>query len=242
MLKSFSLSLFCLNAFTINAQEVSTQLWYEYMLNLPFGKNYNMENAFTYSTAATGPLWRAYDYSLCVEKSISSHLDLLAQTVLSYTNQTNTFNTFEFRPIVGGRIHFSPNKRVQTRLLLRLEYRNFQNLETNDWSHVVRPRARAEVIIPINKASYSADKTWYALMDVELLYNVEDVRERFANRFRLRVGGGLRLSYNLRFEILFMSQQSREAIESQFETTDNIFRIRIKHFLSQSSNLNGTGN
>jgi len=58
----------------------------------------------------------------------------------------------------------------------------------------------------------------------------------------LRVGGGLRLSYNLRFEILFMSQQSREAIESQFETTDNIFRIRIKHFLSQSSNLNGTGN
>ena len=242
MSKGLCLSLFCFNALAIHAQEVSTQMWYEYMLNLPFGKNYNMENAFTYSTTATGPLWRAYDYSLCLEKSINSHLDLLAQSVFSYTNQTSTFNTFEVRPIVGGRIHFTPNRRIQTRLLLRLEYRNFKNLDTKSWSHVVRPRARAEVIFPINNASYSSDKTWYAITDLELLYNVEDVRERFANRLRIRIGGGYRLNHKFRFEVLFMSQQSREAIESQFETTDNIFRIRIKHFLLQSSNLNGTGN
>lgn len=51
----------------------------------------------------------------------------------------------------------------------------------------------------------------------------DDVEERFANRFRWRIGAGYRLSYNLRFEFLYMLQQSKNTIDDNFESSDNFF-------------------
>jgi len=226
------------------AAQSSNQVWAEYMLNYPFANSWNLENAFSYSTLVGTPKWRAYDYSATLEYSLSNHIDLMAQGVISYTNQTDGYNTLELRPIVGTRLYFTPNKRIQTRLLLRLEQRNFKNLETKEWSQVFRPRARAEVIIPLNKKSYFEDKLWYAITDAELLFTNQDVKERFANRFRWRIGAGYRLSYNLRFEFLYMLQESRNTLAADFETSDNIFRLRVKQYLRKHkpSTAQGTGN
>lgn len=237
--------LFVLSFSSVRAQNsVNEQAWFEYMLNYPFANSFNVENAFTYSTLIGTPKWRAYDYSATLEWSVTNHIDLIGQTVVSYTNQTDSYNTLELRPVIGTRLYFTPNKRIQTRLLLRLEQRNFQNLETKEWDQVYRPRARGEVIIPINKKSYYEDHMWYAITDAEFLIKTDDVEERFANRFRWRVGAGYRLSYNLRFEFLYMLQLSRNAISENFESTDNIFRFRIKQYLRKSkpSDVGGVGN
>jgi len=129
-------------------------------------------------------------------------------------------------------------------VLLRLEQRNFRNLETKEWDQVYRPRVRFESIIPINRKSYYNDKLWYGLLDAEWLFVTDDVEERFANRFRLRVGGGYRLNYSLRFEILYMNQQSRDETENGFVTIDNVIRFRIKHYVNKAkpSKATGTGN
>jgi len=235
--------LFFLPALFLQAQ-TNVQLWGEYMLNYPFANSFNLENAFTYSTILDKPKWRAYDYSACLEWSVTNRIDLIGQTVVSYTNQTDSYNTLELRPIVGTRFYFTPNKRIQTKLLLRLEQRNFQNLDTKDWDQQYRPRVRAETIIPINRKSYYEDKLWYAMTDVEWLYKTDDVEERFANRFRWRIGAGYRLSYNLRFEFLYMLQQSKNTIDGDFESSDNIFRFRVKQYLRKTkpSTASGTGN
>ena len=94
------------------AQTVDVQGWYECMVNYPFGKRYNIENSLTYSSTVNSQLWRAFDYSVCLERSVTPHFDLLAQSVFSYTNQTNRFNTFEVRPVIGGRLHLTPNTRI----------------------------------------------------------------------------------------------------------------------------------
>lgn len=234
----------CVVAVNVRAQSVNEQIWYEYMLNYPFANSFNLENAFTYSTLLGTPKWRAYDYSAALEWSITQNVDLIGQAVLSYTNQTESYNTLELRPIIGTRLYFTPNMRVQTRLLLRVEQRNFQNLETKEWSQVARPRIRGEIIVPINRDSYYDDNMWYAWTDVEWLYNIEDVEERFANRLRWRVGGGYRMSYTMRFEFFYMLQLSRNQIGEEFETTDNIFRIRLKHYLRKTkpSAASGVGN
>jgi hypothetical protein len=223
--------------------QISKQAWYEYMLNYPFANSFNLENAFSYSTLLGTPKWRAYDYSATLEWSITNKIDLIGQGVVSYTNQTDSYNTLELRPILGTRFYLTPNKRIQTRLLLRVEQRNFKNLETKEWTQNYRPRIRGEVIIPINKKSYYEDKMWYAITDVELLFKTDNVEERFANRFRWRIGGGYRLSYNLRFEFLYMLQLSKNTIEDDFETSDNIFRFRLKQYLRKSkpSTASGTG-
>jgi hypothetical protein len=126
---------------------------------------------------------------------------------------------------------------------LRLEQRNFQNLETKDWTQEYRPRIRAESLIPINKKSYFEDKLWYGIMDVEWLFKT-NIEERFANRFRWRTGIGYRLSYNFRFEFIYMLQLSRNTIEDNFESNDNIFRFRVKQYLRKSkpSAVQGPGN
>jgi len=236
--------LIALFACQFTKAQTTTQVWNEYMLNYPFANSFNLENAFTYSTLIGTPKWRALDYSPTVEWSVTSHVDLLAQTVLSYTNQTESYNTFEVRPALGARYYFTPNRRIQTKLLLRVEQRNLKNLETKEWDQTYRPRIRGEVIVPINRDSYFVDDLWYAMTDVEWLVKTDDVEERFANRFRWRVGGGYRLNYGLRFEFLYLLQQSRNTLEDDFETSDSIFRFRVKQYLRKSkpSKASGTGN
>lgn len=245
MKKLFSLLiLISFSSPVAKAQSANEQVWLEYMLNYPFANSFNLENAFTYSTLVGTPKWRALDYSATLEWSLNQHVEIIGQAVLTYTQQTASYNTFEFRPVLGTRLYFTPNKRIQTRLLIRLEQRNFKNLETNTWDQVYRPRARVEMIAPINKDSYYEDKLWYAITDVEWLVKTDDVAERFANRFRWRIGGGYRFTYNLRVEFLYMLQQSRDAIDGDFETSDNIFRFRVKHYLRKTkpSSAQGTGN
>ena len=86
------------------------------------------------------------------------------------------------------------------------------------------------MIIPINQNSYFKDNLWYAVTDIEWLFVSTDLEERFANRFRLRLGVGYRLNYSFRFEVLYMNQQSRNGIDESFSSSDNMIRIRLKHY------------
>ena len=86
---------------------------------------------------------------------------MIAAGLVSYTQQSESNNTLELRPTLGTKMYLKPFRRIQTRLLLRLKRRSFQNLETNEWDSQIRPRARFEVAIPLNPDSYSSNKLWY---------------------------------------------------------------------------------
>jgi len=217
------------------AQLTNAQLWFEYKLVYPFSGVYIFDNAFTYSTLLSSSQWRDFNYSPSVEYSSSQYIDLIVGSSFSYTVQTQNINTLEIRPFVGTRVHFTPRQRVLTRLLAKIEQRNLKNLETGKWEKNVRPRFRLEALILINKNSYYEDKLWYGIADAEWLMKVgDDVQERFANRFRGRIGVGYRLSYSYRFEFFYMFQQSRDTIEEDFKTSDHIFRFLFKHYLRKS--------
>jgi len=214
------------------------------MLNTPVAKVVNIENAFVFSTLLTSPRWYSAEYTPTAEYSINPHLDLLIGATFSYTLQTEDYNTFEIRPTVGAKIHLTPHRRVLLRVLFRVEHRSIVNLDTDEWQSTLRPRTRAEAIVPINKKSFSEDKLWYALADAEWFFTIDDVDERFANRFRVRVGVGYRLNYSSRFEFIYMNQQSKNGVDNAFESSDNIYRFRYKHFLRKHrpTNSSGTGN
>jgi len=237
------MALACLIGTPNNARaQTNEQLWFEYLLNFPFANSFNLENTITYSELLNTPKWRTLDYSPTLEFALDSHFDLLAGGTLSYTMQTEDYDSFEGRLMVGTRIHLTPNRRILSRLQFRIEQRNFKNLDTQSWQTVYRPRARAELLIPINKKTYFEDNLWYGILDAEFLFAVDsDVDERFANRFRLRTGIGYRLSYTSRFEFIYMLQESRNGIDESFKSTDNIFRFRYKHYLRKSKPTKSTG-
>jgi len=227
------------------AAQTNEQLWLEYFLEYPMANVFNLENVVTYSTLLNTARWRALDYAPTLEYSLTAHIDLMVGSTFSYTWQTEDYNTFEIRPMVGTRIHFNPNRRVPIRFLARLEQRNFQNVETKEWDKTLRPRFRLESLIPLNAKDVFQNKMYYLIADVEYLWKLQDdVSERFANRFRARFGLGYRLSYTWRFEFIYMLQLSREAISDDYSSTDNIFRIRIKHFINKAkpSPVVGVGN
>jgi hypothetical protein len=228
----------------IHAQSTSEQLWFEYMGNYSFANSYNLENAFKYSTVLTSPKWQAFEFTPTLDYSLLSNLDISFATTIEFTDQTESVSTFEVRPALGTRIHITPNRRILSRVYARIEQRNIQNLETKDWDNTWRPRLRAETLIPINKKSYFDDKLLYGILDAEWFFTVdEDVDERFANRFRLRMGVGYRLSYTSRFEFIYLLQESKNAIEDSYYTRDNIFRFRYRHYLRKHkvSKMSGPG-
>lgn len=85
---------------------------------------------------------------------------------------------------------------------------------------------------------------WYGIVDAEVLFTDDEINERFANKFRLRLGVGYRLNYSYRFEFIFMNQQSRTGTDEDFTSSDNIFRFRVKHYLRKTkpSDASGVGN
>jgi hypothetical protein len=228
----------------VDGQESSKQIWNEYMFNLPFAQVYNLELAANYSTVLDSPKWRSFEFQATPEWTISQRLDLMGGFLLGNTFQNETTNTVELRGMLGTRIHLTPHKRILTRLLVRFEQRNQRDQETAQWENSQRSRIRAETIIPINKKSmFAGNQLWYGMLDAEyFLVFDQDLEERFANRFRLRAGIGYRLSNSFRFEFVYTMQQSKNTIDGNFSTTDNIFRFRIKQFLNKPSRLQGNGN
>lgn len=230
------ITLFILLSFSARGQQSSTQLWNEYMFNVPFGKAYNLELAATYSTVLESPKWRSLDFQATPEWAVSRHLDVMGAVLVGSTVQNESLTTFEIREMLGARIHFTPNRRILARLLVRLEQRNQLDREIDSWETSHRARIRAETIIPINKKSMSAgDKLMYSILDAEgFVVTDQNVMERFANRYRLRAGLGYRFNNSFRLEFIYTLQESRNTLEGDGITTDHIFRLRLKHYLDKT--------
>jgi hypothetical protein len=232
--------------FRVSAQTTNNQVWAEYMLNYPFANSWNVELAAVYSTVVEEPHWQALDFQLTPEYALSPHIDLMGAVLYNRTVQNQSVTSSEFREMLGTRINMTPHSRVLTRLLLRFEQRNmyYQETDTRQWS--TRTRLRFETITPLNrKTMFEGDNLWYLLADAEVfIVHDQQVDERFANRYRIRLGTGYRLSYTWRFEFVYTLQESRNTIGGDYDTTDNLFRFRVKHFLNKSkpSTVQGNGN
>ena len=228
-LGAFLFSHFC------TAQD--NQFWFEGMANYPFANVYNFEGAFTYGTLLNEkPKWRNYDLQGTLERVMSQHVDVMAAFLWANTIQNDSLNTREVRTMIGARFHFTPNSRILTRLLVRLENRNFLNTETDTWSNSNRSRFRLESMVPFNKPTmFAGDKLWYGIFDAEWFFVLDqNLHERYANRFRFRAALGYRLSYEWRFELMYTLQESQNEIGQGFGTIDNIARLRVKYFLNKS--------
>jgi hypothetical protein len=229
------LGLCCLAQDAFAQQRINLQLWQDCVVDRPFGKRnqFLFETEFSYQTVLTSDnKWRSFNATPDIEWSVFRRLDLIGALAIAYTQQNDTTNTFELRPIAGARWYFTPGWRIETRMLIRFEYRNNYVIDTKQWESEGRTRIRAEFLVPINKKRYSADHMAYALADGELFFPFKnEVSERYSNRFRARIGLGYRLNYNWRAEAIYTLQRSRNEIGDSFGTVDNILRLRLKIFL-----------
>jgi hypothetical protein len=232
----FLISAFFAFTLGLNAQTVSnSQLWTDFLVDVPFGKNL-FETEFSYQTLLNAnpkiDRWVSLNLTPAYERAESKYFDIITSLNFSYTRQNDSVNSMEIRPMVGVRLYFTPDKRLQTRLSIRYEHRFFKDLGAVGWQNATRTRIRPELIFPINKRSYFVNKMLYVLTDVEFFVSLDkDVNEAFANRVRNRLGLGYRFSYNFRLEGIYTLQRSKNEITHDYDSWDNIFRIRFKMYL-----------
>lgn len=202
------------------------------MLTYPFANAFSLELRLTYRTNFEDPRWHSYIVLPIFQYSLTQNVDLNAGVTASAVAQNDTSNTFELRPMLGARFHLTPNRRALARIYLRMEQRNFKDLETKNWTHSMRFRIRPELLLPLNRRAYFENNQLYLIADAEWFITVDkDLDERFANRFRARLGLGYRLDATWRFEVIYMQQQAKNKIGEDFHTSDDVLRLRVKFYL-----------
>jgi hypothetical protein len=187
------------------------------------------------------PSWWNLDVTPNVEYSVRRWLDLVGETTIGHTKQTDDVDSTEVTPRLGVRFHLfsraqqffvleqAPRRRIVVRDLMRFESRNFfysgGDVESDS---TFRFRNRLEFLVPLNKGRITDDGARYLMADWEAFIPLDDPDERFANRQRIRAGLGYRRSFNWRYELLYIWTRSRATIDDGFSTTENIVNIRVK--------------
>ena len=209
------------------------QLWLDYQMDYP-SNSWLFEIAASYQTLLTQEnKWRSLSVTPTVEYVLLTRLDLTAELPLSYTLQEEDTSSFELSPMLGARLHITQNKRVNARLFLRYQQRHFHEIEADIWDISNRVRLKGEFWIAITGPNLYKDKLWYTLLDYEEFFVLDDqLDERFANRRRGRIGLGYRLDYKNRFELIYTRQSSRNEIEGEFISNDNVIQLVYKMFLN----------
>lgn len=225
--------------------QTTTQLWGNLTFNWITSDRLSYELDFEPKALLNAPEgdpdWRNLDVTPNVEYSLKPWLDIVADTTIGRTMQTDDVDSTELTPRFGARFHLfsraqqfrvveqAPRRRVVVRDLVRVESRNFfySGGQTGSDS-TVRFRNRLEFLAPLNKERITDDGARYWLADWEWFVPLSDAEERFASRQRIRAGVGWRRSFNWRYELLYIWTRSRDTIEEGFSTNENIIDIRVK--------------
>ena len=218
---------------TVYAQQ-REQLWFDYQLSYPFANKFLLENTTSYQTLLNKKdKWRSFGLSPNFEYSIFTQLDLLFEVPLAYTLQKEGSSSYEISPITGVRFYVRQNRRLDLRLVCRYQVRAFRQVEAKDWDMSNRTRLRGEIFFSINGPNLYTDKLWYLFGDYEEFIVIDQqLQERFANRRRARLGLAYRLSYKNRFDVSYTLQASRNEIDGDFTSNDNIIQLRYKMYLN----------
>lgn len=231
------LCLCILISLTFSTETISQrneQLWLDVQLDYPFGGQYLLEATASYQTLISNDgKWYGFSLAPAFEYQGFRRVDLLLNVPFVYTLQTEDVNSVSVDPSLGVRLHITQNKRVNARFILKAEQRMFRQVEANDWDTSNRLRLRGEVWIAINGPNLYQDKRWYAVLDYEeFVVTDQQVEERFANRRRGRIGIGYRHNYANRFELFYTRQSSRNNIDENFISGDNVIQLRYKIYLN----------
>lgn len=209
---------------------VTQQLWGDFTYFYPFATIYRAKAEIGRRTLLSGgDNWNRTVIKPSIEVYPIPAIDVMSAFGIFITNESVGPNQLELRPDIGFRWNIF-QQRLIFRTNTRLEYRNIYYSDTTATSRTGRFRTRVELVFPFTNPSVRDPKTLYGLTDYELFVDLSDEPpgERFANRSRFRAGLGWRFNLEWRVELIYTLQKSKDTSSGDFQTTDHIYRIRVK--------------
>jgi len=143
-----------------------------------------------------------------------------------YTDNEASADKLELRPFAGAKLFLPNGLAWNVYNYTRVEYRDTENRDTNEWTHYTRIRSRFAVEIPLTaQAKAFKPKTWYALADVEPFYRFD---KDTVDPLRLRAGIAHVLSDGIHVELIYNPSFSRPSDGGSLELTENIVNLNVK--------------
>ncbi len=214
--------------------EVTGQVWTDFLLDWYFRSDHLAELEVGPKVLFSGgEAWSELTLTPAYEWVAGPRFELVVRTLFSWVRQNKDISTFEVRPVLGFRLYMLQSKahRAMIRDFNRVESRNLWYLDTGEEETTWRYRNRLELQLAINHKHLADAHTLYLLSDFELFVNLgRATAERFNDNWRYRVGLGYRIKYEWRVELLYTLQTTRDTLESQFQVSNNIIRLRIKFY------------
>jgi len=207
--------------------ETSTQLWSNIVLAHPQSDKLYLELDLEPKAQIEGPdEWRNIDIVPLVEYYPNKWFDLTAEMVFGYTKDNHNLKTYELSPRLGIRLNLWGNlrkhipqnalfdyKQFSLATLFRYEYRTLYYSDKST-EHQSRMRLRIETKTALNHKTFTTDDTYYLFADVEQFFEFDDdVKERFHNKTRGRIGPGYTYDENHRFELLLIYDYARDTFQ-----------------------------
>jgi hypothetical protein len=223
--------------------ETSSQFWADLILAFPQSdKLYFDVGLRTEQQVSGGEPYRSYMAVPLVAYYPGPWVDLSFDMQFKYTNQVEGLNTFEIRPRIGAKLHILANfrekrgfERVPTSkfyigTLLRIEFRNIKYSDDTPDAHETRFRGRIETQIALNHSRINKPGTAFVLFDGEAFVTLsgDAATERYASRFRVRIGFGYRFSYKYRLELIYIGDDNRASDDEDFSINSRMLDLRLK--------------
>jgi hypothetical protein len=236
------LASWALRALPAVAGDLETQAWANFTMGLNRSEKVYLELDLEPKVLINGdPAWRNLDLTPAIEYYPNTWMDVTGEVTVGSTLQTDDLRTNELTFRAGARLYLFQNmrerfdsehtwpRRFSLATLFRVEERNFTYSDETPTKHEVRFRVRVELKAPINHASMNEDRTFYFLGDAEAFMPVgEEVEERFATKYRARVGLGYRINARQRVDLLYMLDRTRNTLEETPTDSAQILDLRYR--------------
>jgi hypothetical protein len=165
-------------------------------------------------------LWPGLTYTAAKWMQLTAALRTL------YTDNEHTADKLELRPFAGVKLFLPNDLNWHLFSYTRYEFRDTQDLETDDWSSHHRIRSRFGAQFPLtSRANAWQPKTWYGLVDVEPYYRFD---EGTIDPLVARGGMGYVLSDRMRLEFIYYARFTRPESGGGLAHTGNSFRLNLR--------------
>lgn len=187
--------------------------------------------------------WNNLDVTLLGEFYPFRLLDLTIEIINGKTRQASDFSTYEATQRLGVRWYVFQQghnifrlskgiegvpRRLELSNFIRFEHRNFDYYDEMEPEQEWRFRNRTQFVVALNKKTLVENRTLRMLADIEFFIPFgKDIKERYASKYRVRIGPGYRHTSRWRFDLFYQFDKSKDDINDRFNVTTHMVDLRV---------------
>jgi len=208
---------------SLNSQDIAPQVWSNAGVAWNINEHFAWRNYVAYNVLISNEYpWDEFTITSTGAYRFKRFFEATFGVYTARTRQTESIKSFEIRPFAGFRASTNNTKRWLISNLSRLEMRRmFYSGKENSTSFRFRNRTYAGV--SLNKTSISVGKNNLVLFGYfEAFFNFgQEVRERFFNQFKYKMGFAYRLNNSWGFDLGVIYQDAKNNVKIPTQAPTN---------------------